>query len=239
MKAKPYVYKGEHKVSKKFYIGYRERNTDCGIVDLIKYRTSSKKVNPVFDEFEWIIVAEFDNGNDAYDYEQKLIYEQWNNPLLLNKNCHYGQKRFKSTKGRVLSNQTKQKISNAHTGKKRKQFTKDTLKKMSLAQAGRSLSDETKDKIRKARLGTKQSSDTIAKRVAKNTGKKRSIDTCKKIGDIHRGKIVSNETKTLQSQKAKERAAIKYKCPYCQKEVSASNFVRWHGNNCKHKKENV
>lgn len=235
MKAKPYVYKGEHKVSREIYIGYREKNTDSGIDDLVKYRTSSKKVNPIFDEFEWIVVAEFDNGNDAYDYEQKLIYEQWNNPLLLNKNCHYRQKRFKSTIGRFHSDETKQKISDAHTGKKRKKFTKDTLKKMSLAQSGRALSDSTKDKIRKARTGTTQSPETIAKRVAKNTGKKRSLDTCKKIGDIHRGKIVSIKTKALQSQKAKERALIKNKCPHCQKEVSNTNFNRWHGNNCKHK----
>ncbi len=131
MKAKSYVYKGEHKHSKEFYIGYREKNVDPGLIDLKKYRTSSKKVEPIFDEFEWAVLAEFDNGNDAYDYEQKQIYENWNNPLLLNENCHYGKKRFKNEGGRIHSESTKQKIGKAHTGKKRKPFSDETLKRMS------------------------------------------------------------------------------------------------------------
>lgn len=41
------------------------------------------------------ISGEFFNGNDAYDYEQYLIYENWNNPLLINDSCYHGKLRFK------------------------------------------------------------------------------------------------------------------------------------------------
>lgn len=239
MKARPYVYKGKHNITNEFYIGYREKNTECGLDDLAKYRTSSKNVNPVFNEFNWEIIAEFENGDEAYDYEQQLIYENWGDPLLLNKNCHHGQKRFKSKKGRIHSEETKKKIGDAHFGKQRKEFTQETLKRMSLAQSGKKLSETTKEKIRVARTGSTQSQETIAKRVAKNTGKKRSPEICKKIGDVHRGKVVSDNTKLKMSQMAKNRASVKFKCPYCNKEVSKLNFARWHDNNCKHKNENV
>ena len=239
MMSKPYVYKGEHSITKEIYFGYREKNKESGLVDLFKYKTSSKKVRPIFDEFNWEIVAEFENGNDAYDVEQKLIYENWGNPLLLNKNCHYNQKRFKSDKGRIHSTETRDKIGKAHIGKKRKPFTKETLERMSVAQKGKPKSEEQKLKQSLAMQGRKQSPETIAKRVAKTTGKTRTQETCDKIGAIHKGKIVTNETKNLQSQKAKERASIKFKCPYCLKEMGNPNFDRWHGNNCKHKQNTI
>ena len=97
---RPYVYFGIHKVTKEIYLGYREANTKSSHIDIFEYRTSSKVVNPFFDEYDWYILAEFFNGNDAYDFEQQLIFENWNNPLLLNVNCRYGSKsRFKSKKG--------------------------------------------------------------------------------------------------------------------------------------------
>lgn len=71
---KPYVYKGTHKETGRFYIGYRERNKVPPIEDLgIKYFTSSKTVKPIFNEFIWEIIEEFDDPIEAYDYEQKLI----------------------------------------------------------------------------------------------------------------------------------------------------------------------
>ena len=93
---RPYVYLGIHKGSSQFYIGYREANIQLPHLDLFAYRTSSKEARPNFNEYDWYIIAEFENGNDAYDFEQQLINENWSNPLLLNKNCRYGSKnRFK------------------------------------------------------------------------------------------------------------------------------------------------
>jgi hypothetical protein len=95
---------GTHKITGEIYIGYREINTVPSHLDLPKYKTSSKTVKPIFNEFNWIIVAEFFTGDDAFDTEQKLIAEQWNNPDLLNQ--HYrlssGKKRFRcDNKGRT------------------------------------------------------------------------------------------------------------------------------------------
>ena len=70
-------------------------------------------------------------------------------------------------------------------------------------------------------------------------GKKHSDEAKQKIKEKNRlqdrswmiGRKHSEETKQKQSLAAKNR--IKQLCPYCNKEFSPINFVRWHGNNCK------
>jgi hypothetical protein len=86
-KVLPYVYMGTHKETKHIYVGSR---TSKALKlppeqDLIKYRTSSKTVKPIFDEFEWRIVAMFFDRQDAYKFEQHLIIKNWANPLSINK----------------------------------------------------------------------------------------------------------------------------------------------------------
>lgn len=100
-KAKAYVYKCTHLITGEFYIGYREANVKCGTpshLDFPKYKTSSEIVRSEFYNFDWIILAEFNLATDAYDVEQELIWDDWGNPLLLNKNCQLGKKRFRNTK---------------------------------------------------------------------------------------------------------------------------------------------
>ena len=136
-KALPYVYMGIHKITGQIYIGYREINSNPSHIDLFNYRTSSNIVKPHFDDYDWHIIAEFFKGDAAYDFEQELIFKNWSNPLLLNKNCHHGKRRFKASKGiskpegfgamvreRQLgklkgpqSEQHRKKISNSLTGK--------------------------------------------------------------------------------------------------------------------------
>lgn len=95
-KTVPYVYICTHLQTKEFYIGYREANTLPSHLDLPEYRTSSKVVHPFFENYEWLIVAEFMNGEDAYDFEQKLIQENWGDPLLINKQYRVnGTKKFR------------------------------------------------------------------------------------------------------------------------------------------------
>ena len=101
---KPYVYMCTHKKSKQFYIGYREQNVvlnRTSSTDLPVYKTSSKVVRPIFDQFDWQIVAEFFTGIDAFNFEQQLILENWGNPLMLNKQYRLpsGEVAFKSQKG--------------------------------------------------------------------------------------------------------------------------------------------
>lgn len=99
-KPAPYVYMCTHKLSGRFYIGYRESNVKLNRtsdVDFPMYRSSSKAVKDHFDEFEWMIVAEFDTGTDAFAFEHQLIYKHWNDPLLLNEHCCHSGQQFRRT----------------------------------------------------------------------------------------------------------------------------------------------
>jgi hypothetical protein len=86
-KAVPYVYICTHKETNQFYIGYREVNVRLNRpshLDLPEYKTSSKVVNPEWENYTWTIVAEFFDPSHAYSFEQQLIFDNWENPLLLN-----------------------------------------------------------------------------------------------------------------------------------------------------------
>ena len=88
-KVLPYVYICIHKVTKHYYIGSRTSSQlkYPSNIDLPKYKTSSKIVKPIFEEFDWYIIAEFFEGNHAYEFEQEFIKKSWGDPLLLNR--HY------------------------------------------------------------------------------------------------------------------------------------------------------
>ena len=109
---KPYVYLGIHKVTKKFYIGVRYGNVkikkaineDFGKI----YKTSSKEVKPIFDEFEWTIIKIFATSDDALEYEDTLIRQHWGDPLLINKNR--GGKKFKRPENYVRKLSKEKKI---------------------------------------------------------------------------------------------------------------------------------
>lgn len=95
-KVLPYVYRLDNPITGEFYIGYREANKLPSHLDLPKYKTSASDIKKNFSVFVWQIIAEFPIGNDAYDHEQLSIFEEWGNPLLLNKNCrHSSNVRFK------------------------------------------------------------------------------------------------------------------------------------------------
>jgi hypothetical protein len=111
----PYVYRLDHQTTNEFYIGYREANKVPSEQDLgFKYFTSAPNVKEKFNEFRITIIAEFFNGEDAYDFEQLYINENWDNPLLLNKQHYCGKKRWKCTGHSV---DTKKEMSNTRSGK--------------------------------------------------------------------------------------------------------------------------
>jgi hypothetical protein len=177
-----YVYLCTHKVSKHFYIGYRERNIALGrvsTVDFPRYKTSVKSIKENFNEYDWMVVAEFTEGNDAYDCEQQLIHENWDNPLMLNKSCFYQKTRFKG--GHPISNDTKAKISKALKGKpswhKGRVKTPETIERMHFGNKSRKpVTELTKQNMSKARAGKKVSPEIVAKQRASNTGQKRSVE---------------------------------------------------------------
>ena len=89
----------------------------------------------------------------------------------------------KSQKGRVVSDETKLKLSNLNKGKK--------------------MSDESKSKMSIAKIGKKQSKDTIENRVKKNTGQKRTdeikLKMSKAMTGIKKGPM-SEENKLIRSK---------------------------------------
>jgi hypothetical protein len=164
-KVMPYVYMCVNKITGQIYIGYREYNIKIGKtsdIDFPEYKTSSKVVNPNFNDYDWYIIAEFYNGNDAYDFEQQLISENWDNPLLLNKHCCLNKERWKPG---TMSDKTKRKISESHVGKLKSEETK---RKMSVAKKKSRLpcSEETKRKLSAIFAGIPRSAEVKAKILA-------------------------------------------------------------------------
>ena len=140
---KPYVYICTHKETGEFYIGYRSQNKKPPEQDIgIKYFTSSKIVKPRFNEFNVAIIATFDDKVKAHSYEQDLIRENWDNPLLLNKAVfprikHSGsEKQSQQARKRMLENnpmkleKNKQKARERNLGKKHSEETKKLFSEM-------------------------------------------------------------------------------------------------------------
>lgn len=127
---------GTHKTTGQIYVGYREANKIPSDRDLFIYRTSSKIIRPNFDDYDWFIVAEFFAGDDAYDFEQQLIYEYRDNQLLLNQHCTYGQQRWKPKVG-PQSTETCLLKSLRKIGVKRKPFSAEHLLNLSNSLKGK------------------------------------------------------------------------------------------------------
>lgn len=165
-KALPYVYICTHRETGQFYIGYREGNKVPSSQDLPLYKTSSKHVNPIFDQYSWEIVAEFFSGTDAYEFEQSLIYENWENPLLINKSCFHNKRQFRGSCGMLNKSHnetTKSMMSEKAIGNKRragKQHSVDTKSKMSESHKGKTLSDDHKHKLSLAGKARTHSDET-------------------------------------------------------------------------------
>lgn len=167
-----YVYKVVDRVTGEYYIGFRSAHKVAPEFDLwVKYFTSSRIVKSKIDCFDPSIIEIFDSAQEAYDYEQLLIYENWEDPLMINKSCYHNKKAFKqsdhlsedhklniskATKGRVFSDEHKQKLAKAKLGKP---LSEETKKKMSEVRTGRSHSDSTKDKISAKHKGRRFSDD--------------------------------------------------------------------------------
>lgn len=182
-KVYPYVYRLDHKTSGEFYIGFRSRNTVPAVDDLgTKYFTSSNLVKQRFSEFDFVVVAEFFDSNDAYDFEQLLIHENWGNPKLVNKSCCYGVVPRFTTAGMTMSDQTKEKISAALKGKK---LSAEHKAKLLAANIGRIHSPDDNAKKSKAHKGRKNTW---------NVGRPHTPEAKAKMSAVHKGKTLSAES---------------------------------------------
>ena len=218
----PYVYKLTHKITSEFYIGVRWANIYPSGLDLgIRYKTSSKYVKPIFEEFNYEVIAEFFNHEDAIDFEQNSIEENWNNPLLLNKAIQVS-KKFRCT---GHSEETKIKMSIAkkgkppnNKGKKLSEETKEKIRQNSLLQRH---TEETKQKMSERMLGNKNGIGSPG-----NTGMKHTEEHKRKIAEAGMGRVMSAETKQKLSAQRKGIPKPKSECHICNKLFSAANMVR-------------
>ena len=172
-------------------------------------------------------------------------------------------------KGRVVSDETRAKLSVIHKGKT---ISSETRAKLSVVNQGKIVSETTREKLR----GRTHSDETKAKMSAAHKGRTHSDETKAnmrqrthsdetkanmrqrthsdetkaKIGNAHRGKVISIEQReklriantgrilsyTVDAEtrnNARKRFNIIIQCPYCNKEGGNVVMKRWHFDNCK------
>ena len=224
-KVSPYVYICTHKITYEFYIGYREKNVSLhrpSDIDIPLYKTSSMYVNPIFEEFNWYIVAEFIDGSPAYDFEQILIQENWKNPLLLNGQYHTGKTTQFRNNGH--SEETKQKMR-----KPKPPRTEEHRRHMSEAKKGTKLIFTEEHKANLSAAALNRTTEHAAKISAANTGKTRSVETKAKIS-------ISKQNPSEETRKKMSEAKLNQKiveCPHCSKIGKIGPMKHWHFDNCK------
>ena len=157
--------------------------------------------------------------------------------------------------GKVLSQETKDKLSIAHRGKKLSEehkakinptgrvHTEDTKLKISKGQIGRvggmqdkHHSEETKRKISEGNVGKIMPPITeIRRRQVSDQfkGTTQSVDhKNKRLKARQENGFYKDKESTLKKMSESAKNRPKYKC-HCGIECTASNFKRWHGDNCK------
>ncbi len=193
-KVMPYVYMGIHKITGEFYIGSRGNKTTQKLpshLDLYQYRTSSKKVKPRFDEFDWHIVAEFFDAKDAYTFEQQLIFDHWDNRLRLNDRHNHGRGAW-SVAGHIASDITKQKQSYARRNTAVALMPDGTKKRVSLSDPRWATGEIVG--MRKGAQYSKQSHEHKTKKADAIRGSKRSQLTKDSMSATRKGKVAAYDS---------------------------------------------
>lgn len=209
-KPAPYVYICTHKETSQFYIGYRERNVRTNTpssMDIgVSYFTSSPHVRSTFSEYEFCVVAEFFDATEAYWFEQELIKENWNNPLLLNKQFYDRN----TTKGIFRhTGKTSGFTGHHHTEetkrKKSKPHTEETKKKISEKVAGEKHPNFGKQRSEESKLKQSMSMKKYAGENHPCYGRQRPPDVIEKMRLANIGKKDTEETKQKKKEAAKNR----------------------------------
>jgi group I intron endonuclease len=159
-------------------------NKDCKAQ--IKLNRSFEKYGKDKHTFEIIEECEIEQLNTRERYWQE-IYDCLENGL----NCLLTQT---DEKPKVLSAETRQKISSSRLGQK---ASEETLLKMSSTRLGKKHSEETKSKMSSARMGKKPSKESCLKMSISSTGKKHSAESRIKMSEGRKKKIIDTVTKKI------------------------------------------
>jgi group I intron endonuclease len=235
------IYKATNTVNGKYYIGKTKNSLESRKKthklastkkDWLFYRAINKHG---FDNFKWEIIIECYDVKKLNELEKKYISENHNgynvakggdggdtisnhpNRETLRENIS------KFHKGKILSEEHKEKISEAHKGKT-KDWAKDTAKKMSEGNKGKpsklkgsELSEEHKEKISEGNKGkrkffTEEHKQNISKsnkgNINPNKGKtyeeimgvEKAQEFKKRQSEMRKGRVVSEETKKKISE---------------------------------------
>jgi group I intron endonuclease len=235
------IYKATNTVNGKCYIGKTKNSLESRIKshkiastkkDSLFYRAINKYG---FDNFKWEVITKCDDINELNNLEKKYISENYNGYNIAKGgdggdtiSNHPNIETIKNNvskfhKGKILSKEHKEKISEAHKGKT-KNWAKDTAKKMSEKNKnkpsklrGSELSEEHKEKISKTNKGkSRVFSEEHKKALSKakenyvnpNKGKtyeeimghEKALEFKKQQSEMRKGRVVSEETKKKISE---------------------------------------
>lgn len=107
----------------------------------------------------------------------------------------------------------------------------ETKEKMSIAFRGRVFSEDHKEKIRQSKLGKVASEETKKKMSDIRVGKPRPESWKEKMA----GRVVGEKNPMYgkpSPMRGKKFPTIA--CEHCGLQASKGNYLRWHGNNCRH-----
>jgi hypothetical protein len=166
----PYIYKCVNRETGEFYFGHRRRNKVPAKDDLGKaYFTSSKLVKPIFHKFDYEILEECYDDQDALDKERQLIKLNYGNTLLLNKAFW---------QNHIV---TKQEYLNPERCKKLSESKKEFYKSGKWINPMTSL--QSKEKVRISKIG-KNNPNFGKKDVSDHLNKKITCNICKKLTTV-------------------------------------------------------
>lgn len=223
-KVVPYVYMCVHKLSRQFYIGSRTALNQKlpSHLDFPKYKTSSKIVKENFEEYAWTILAEFIGEyrfNNAYDFEQELIFLFWNNPLLINKSCFHNKNRFRIEGPRTQVH--KDAIGKAHKGKTIPIPQRIQAVNTRRNNGGWNITEETRALLRKAHTGKTHTTESKIKMMKPKAP----------FSAAHKKKL-SDKALSQANNKFRGKQLIVI-CPHCGVSGGELTMPRWHFDNCK------
>ena len=162
-------------------------------------------------------------GKNHTEKTKKILSDKRGNDKRFEITGEFRNKISKIHKGKITSEETKQKISEIKKGMKStfkgKKHSEETKQKISEINKGKVISDEVKQKISESKKGKKRPPF--------------SEEWLKKLSDSKKGSVMSEEAK---QKLIESKTGMKYKesvCPHCGKKGGGGNMVRYHFKNCK------